>query len=220
MQEMTTDICNNQVIWATGSLIDWRDGETYNITKLDDGNCWMTQNLRLVDKTITKTDSDVTSDFTVPKSVTSVSSSTWGSDNTMQKAYYANNTTNGAYYTWCAATAGSCSSATTANAIAGSSICPKGWRLPTEAEYRNLLSKAGIGDNSAGSTKIQGSPYNFVVAGDIYSSKLQGVGSSGRYWSSTASNSTGAYILEFGSSFIYTNNNSRSDGRSIRCIAK
>ncbi len=56
MQEMTTAICENTPILtddssnislASKQLRDVRDGKYYWVTKLKDGNCWMTQNLDL-----------------------------------------------------------------------------------------------------------------------------------------------------------------------------
>ncbi len=47
MQEMTSEICENSAVNATKQLIDTRDGKTYWVAKLKDGNCWMTQNLAL-----------------------------------------------------------------------------------------------------------------------------------------------------------------------------
>ena len=47
MQEMTSSICENSPQLATKQLRDIRDGKYYWVTKLADGNCWMTQNLDL-----------------------------------------------------------------------------------------------------------------------------------------------------------------------------
>ena len=50
MQDMTTGICNSvtTVDEATSTrLVDVRDGKLYWVTKLQDGHCWMTQNLDL-----------------------------------------------------------------------------------------------------------------------------------------------------------------------------
>ncbi len=47
MQEMTAAICKASVENETKQLIDSRDGKSYWATKLNDGNCWMTQNLDL-----------------------------------------------------------------------------------------------------------------------------------------------------------------------------
>ena len=47
MQDMTSEICAASAENETKQLIDTRDGKSYWVTKLKDGNCWMTQNLDL-----------------------------------------------------------------------------------------------------------------------------------------------------------------------------
>ncbi|MBR2543383.1 hypothetical protein IKF03_02205, partial [Candidatus Saccharibacteria bacterium] len=50
LQDMTVDICNATEVLDEGSqtqLIDVRDNKVYWATKLQDGHCWMTQNLDL-----------------------------------------------------------------------------------------------------------------------------------------------------------------------------
>ena len=67
MQEMTSSICENSPQLATKQLRDIRDGKYYWVTKLADGNCWMTQNLDLDLSTkvaLTPNDSDVTTNWT------------------------------------------------------------------------------------------------------------------------------------------------------------
>ncbi len=169
--------------------------------------------------------------YTIP-----ASSSPWGSSvgNNAELVHYATNETNGAYYTWCAATASKgryCTGATTTVDDSEYSICPRGWKLPSLSEYQNFLTKAGInyqyyngsswsGSSSASdSTKIRGAPYNFPYAGVVLNGSLQGVGSNGYYWSSTANDSNLAYCLGFNSSNVYTDNRSRYSGFSVRCIA-
>ena len=50
MQDMNSDICNSVGIYNEASqtrLLDIRDNKLYWVAKLDDGHCWMTQNLDL-----------------------------------------------------------------------------------------------------------------------------------------------------------------------------
>jgi uncharacterized protein (TIGR02145 family) len=56
--------------WApyTRVLTDTRNNQNYRIRKLPDGNCWMIDNLKLANYTLTATDSDVTANFTIPAS--------------------------------------------------------------------------------------------------------------------------------------------------------
>ncbi len=67
MQEMTPSICKAASENDTAYLQDTRDGKSYWVTKLADGNCWMSQNLALdlsTSKALTSVDSDVVSDWT------------------------------------------------------------------------------------------------------------------------------------------------------------
>ena len=63
MQEMTSSICSNADEGETARLKDARDDKLYWVTKLKDGNCWMTQNLDfdIPADGLTSADSDVTS---------------------------------------------------------------------------------------------------------------------------------------------------------------
>lgn len=45
MQEMTADICKKAEIGTAEQIADKRDNKKYWIQKMDDGNCWMMQNL-------------------------------------------------------------------------------------------------------------------------------------------------------------------------------
>ena len=67
MQEMTSEICAASAEHETKQLTDVRDNKTYWVTKLKDGDCWMTQNLDLdlsTDITLTPQDSDIISNWT------------------------------------------------------------------------------------------------------------------------------------------------------------
>ena len=85
MQEMTSTICADAAENDTAQLTDTRDGKKYWVTKLADGNCWMTQNLDL-DLTngtpLTPEDSDVSSNWNPPRSTEKNGTVTGNSDNT------------------------------------------------------------------------------------------------------------------------------------------
>ncbi len=179
MQEMTSEICaasttpskkatmldwdgsrhgNNSYVPRT-KLIDERDNKTYLVSKLADGNCWMSQNLAL-DLTegvpIIISNNDGTTGTATPNITTKTAvdpnwraggSYTWKSYSGKDYGtyYFENGNTlttthsntgtqydweiNGNYYTWFAATAGTGDSSIS-YADAPSSICPAGWRLP------------------------------------------------------------------------------------------
>ncbi len=65
MQAMTSDICKAASVNDTAYLRDTRDNKSYWVTKLADGNCWMSQNLDLdiTTSNVKAADSDVTSDW-------------------------------------------------------------------------------------------------------------------------------------------------------------
>lgn len=221
MQQITADICSNTSSGTTTTLKDTRDNNSYTITKLDDNNCWMTQNLRLTgSRTLTPANSDVNANYILPTPITTLTASTFSTHN-KSELYYSSGTlnTNGVYYSWYAAIAGTItSSVTTDGTNATSSICPLGWKLPTKAQYDNLLSKAGI-SGASGSTKIKGSPYNFLFSGFTNGTKLGNVGTNGYYWTSTINNGNYAYRLRIDSSNVTTNGIYRFYGYPIRCIA-
>ncbi len=216
MQQMSPQACKSAGTAGSGNypsktLKDSRDDNTYTVTKLDDQKCWMTQNLRIVNKKITAADSNVNSVYTIPKS----SDPWYDTSATTNRVYYNAliNNGNSAYYSWYTATA-----STQGNYY---SICPKGWRLPTNDEYKTLLSSVEIDDDEVGSTKIQSAPYDFSAAGYVNNGLLVGLGDSGWYWSGTAYGSTTTYILNFHNNGmgVYSNG-SRFYGNSVRCIAE
>ena len=220
MQEMTSLVCASSEIGDTNTLTDARDGETYTVRKHEDGNCWMTQNLRLAgEKTLTPADSDVTSDYTLPASdINGFDESNYYAS----QMYYAGDETNGAYYSWTAATAGT-GDASLTKGDAPSSICPKGWKLPPNSgrgSYAEFVAAAGITNDVAGSTKIRSAPYNFPYAGGVWGSQLGYSDSYGDYWSRTARSGNNAYHLYFDSSTVYPAlNGNRYNGFSVRCVA-
>lgn len=66
MQDMTVNACQNASVNETAQLIDRRDSKKYWVTKLLDGNCWMSQNLdfNISTNNVTTAYSDVTSSWT------------------------------------------------------------------------------------------------------------------------------------------------------------
>ena len=229
MQEMRPGICYNMKIGDSATLTDIRDNNAYTIAKLSDGKCWMTQNLRIVDKEITPEDSDVTENFTIP-----VSKTTGFSDDNVANVYYSGNTTYGSYYSWFAATA-STGKASTSNTDAKSSICPKNWKLPTWTDFTSLnsngYSKRGIWEANSttsgywiGSSTDDGIGGAFWPAAGTYSPNAsKEVGINGLYWSKTATaNTSYAYNFGFGvnnrpslDNFYY----GKSNGLTVRCVA-
>ena len=195
----------------TKTLTDTRDGNTYTVSKLADGKCWMTQNLRIAGKTLTPTDSDVTTNYTIPASSLS-GFSAYDTSN----AYVDND---GGFYTWYTATAGTGTQAlSTHDQSTTVSICPKGWRLPTgggDGEFQTLY------NNYNSSSALRSNPVNFILFGYVLSSSRRDQGSYGYYWSSTVYSSSYAYSLFLGTSNVNPAlNYYKNGGFSVRCIAR
>ena len=223
-------------------LTDSRDGNKYTVKKLADNRCWMTENLRLIGKTITSADSNLPDGETWNVPASSLLSfdyddtSTTGSAVSVDAAYY--DPTYGGYYTFYTATAG-WGTYDMASGNSPKDICPKGWRLPTGGggtsgnfpEFQTLFNVYPSFD------LMLGVP-NFVTSGAVtkageYNNRtieLRGQGTSGTYWSSTIfeyNSMTGsAHVLQ-----LYEQNsvdkrvmpasfNIKNKGFSVRCIAK
>ncbi len=74
MQDITPDICDASETHETKQLTDVRDGKKYWVTKMLDGNCWMSQNLALdlsTSTALTPGTSDVSSNWTPGRTTTS-----------------------------------------------------------------------------------------------------------------------------------------------------
>ena len=196
----------------TKTLNDTRDNNTYTVSKLADGKCWMTQNLRIAGKTITPADSDVTSNYTIP-----ASSINGFSSYDTSNAYV---DSDGGFYTWYAATAGTGTRSLSSQGYNTSvSICPKGWKLPTSgnsnSEFRTLY------DNYSSSPTLRSNPVNLTLSGNVSSSSHYGQGSYGYYWSSTVNSGYYAYPLGLDTPYVYfMNDTNKFLGLSVRCLAR
>ena len=254
MQEMKPYICDNTEIGTSHTLTDIRDNSAYAVAKLSDGKCWMTQNLKLdISKanSLSSNGTDIAEGATWPKTDIKPSIETedsmWTED--VSEITFAKNPVKifsnsgpyqeayGYYYTWCAATAGTCTDVT-GNALnagnATGSICPKGWRLPvggTNGEFQALYDKD---TSTAWTTSNNLSGYWFGAAeaslggaffpatGFIDYDGLNRGNTHGYYWSSTASTETNAYYLSFDNETVYPANafSDKYYGRTVRCIAE
>ncbi len=102
--------CSEKIPRVTdyGTVTDTRDNNIYRVRKLKDGQCWMIDNIKIMDKTISSIDSDIVGDpFTIPAS----NKTSFGSSLDVDSAYLAvdsgsEKATFGGYYSWHAATAG------------------------------------------------------------------------------------------------------------------
>ena len=247
MQEVTSSVCANSDTDVTYTVVDSRDGKEYTAAKLQDGNCWMTQNLALGGSTtmnLTQADSNVgPSGFTLPAS--SVTEEDWSEvlPDELKFFDYAGNYPSqqasnkyGNYYNWPAATAGSGTSATIDSENAPYSICPKNWRLPSyddsayEPEDYTMLNNyitTGTWDDynlywtGVTTTDFTNAPVSLVFSG-IFIGDLLDQGDVGGWWSSTGDSSINANILMAFSDgrvlpFSATGDKNK-EGLSVRCM--
>ena len=192
----------------TKTLTDTRDNNTYTVSKLADGKCWMTQNLRIINKTITPDNSDVTTNYTIPASSISGFNSF-----DISNAYV---DSDGGFYTWYTATAGTGTQSMSSGNTAVS-ICPKGWRLPTggdSGEFKALNNRYSSYSNLIANI-------DFTLSGNVNSGSRRDQGSYGYYWSSTVVSGGYPYYLYLDTSNVYPANYiNKSLGFSVRCIAR
>jgi uncharacterized protein (TIGR02145 family) len=224
---------------TTVTLVDSRDGNTYRVRKLADGKCWMIDNLRITNKTITSDDSNLSEgeSYTIPDGF-------WIDEETTQHndrshiAYV--DPTYGGYYSFNVATAGWWS--TYDNGMSYPSypntspkdICPKGWRLPTGGSSDADLGILGRYYNT--SALLRGDP-NFILAGNagimgeydgnnnyIYTGVAVGGFEYGHYWTSTTGGDLGAQTLRLTENAVWGLFNTDAyrthvDGLSVRCLS-
>ncbi len=130
----------------------------------------------------------------------------------------------GNHYAWGTVTAGSGSVAT--GEQAGSSICPKGWRLPTSGtggEFEVLVAKLG---GTSSTDNVTEAPFYGVRGGYVRQTVafFEHAGNNGTYWSSTIYSPDGglAYLLSFNGDTAVSpwSHWSRQDSLSVRCVAR
>lgn len=207
----------------SNGFIDRRDGNHYNAVKI--GNqIWMAENLKYLSGVVGPDTGSNTTPYCYVYDYN-------GKDVNTAKGT-ANYGTYGVLYNWPAAMAGAASSSANPSGVQG--ICPKGWHLPSDAEWTILttflggtaiaggkLKEAGtmhwdspnIGTNETGFTALPGG----LRRGDGVFNKIR---SSGYWWSTTEYGTFGAWHLSMSNS---ANNVDRieggkGDGFSVRCV--
>ena len=194
MQDLTATQCSNSYDGATATLLDRRDNNSYTIAKIN-GNCWMTQNLRLSGgRTLTSSDSNVASSWLFPST-----SLTSGDSYTEARSIISSDTSYGGYYNICAASAGTACVSSDRDAIYD--ICPKGWRLPTRAEQSGITSYV--------------SAFSPVYSGAYFTGSFI---AGGGYWWSATSTGSAQFYLDYVRGSLSVLNGVKYNGYSVRCI--
>ena len=104
------------------------------------------------------------------------------------------------------------------------------WRMPTMAEYHELIKKCNVmwtddynGTGVKGcifTSKVNGKSVFFPAAGNCSSQFVGGVGSLANYWSASLSSSSRAWYLYFNSGGQGLDDSYRFYGRSVRGVFK
>ncbi len=228
------------------ALTDFRDGETYLVSKLADGNCWISENMRMRPNSMklsnANTNNPTTNFINLAKVSTSsiqlCSDSTEACDNTVSynlnnldrnlTASYNTDGNNlswysyGGMYNWFTATAGNGTYSFTSGNVTGD-ICPAGWRLPiggTSGEFVTLNTL--INNNSTSSdVGFRKYPINVIHSGDYNSATSTNRGSGVRIWTGASSNSADAYRFGGSAAQMTPKNVYRKwVAFSVRCVAK
>jgi uncharacterized protein (TIGR02145 family) len=124
----------------TGKFTDLRDGNEYEWVKIGD-QTWMAENL----KAIQYTDGTPLIDGTGVGDITGDDTTKyyfWLEDDSLSYAE-----TYGALYTWAAAMNGEASSDANPSGVQG--VCPNGWHLPNDAEWKELEMFLGMSQEEA-----------------------------------------------------------------------
>ena len=148
------------------------------------------------------------------------------------------------FYNWQAATRGLHSKSTPSN-VQG--VCPKGWHLPSQGEWENLIEHINSSDFKLNSNKLyigkalasqtgwistpdtfaignhaelnDGSGFTAIPVGSIFENPA-GQGIAAEFWSSTITNYGSGYYLYLHSYLPYAalNASDQREGRSVRCV--
>ncbi len=189
-----------QLANPTGTLTDERDGRVYKTVKI--GNqWWMAENLNFGIQILsfsggTNQDGEMT-------------------DNRISEKYcYENNDvycgTYGGLYQWAEAV-------NYVNAASPQGLCPDGWHVPSEDEFLELLEYYP----SCLDLRFDGtSGFNAYLAGNKFHLYFDNLNVLGLFWSSSASQLSGRYLLiNRSDSPARINSDEKKYGLSIRCVA-
>ncbi len=157
-----------------------------------------------------------------------------GADDPLKDQILAGNWKVGGYYNYCAATAGSyCygdgTDYGTSRGDATSSICPKGWRLPTGSTNGEFSALANAVYGSFGNTHDATAVANYrnvlslPLSGFFYNGSPYYQGGSGNFWSSKRANNYRMYhayvtASEINPAYDSYTSNGRDYGSSVRCV--
>ena len=236
IQEITYSTCST----TPKQVYDSRDEEVYWIARLADGKCWMLDNLRLGSTTeeieLTPADTNIESNWTLPTSVTTTTSSTESNrprlnadykDTAPTINYNLATSSNkiGVFYNTCASSAGTYCYTSTSGPLTEIEydICPAGWRLSTSdsngGEVGVLYNSYASGIDFARAFSITSTGYYFFNGPGI-----QYETSSLYMTQSTPASANGMYSFygKISTSTTFTasfnTSSSRNHAQPVRCV--
>ena len=233
LQNLASSSCTT----TASTAYDIRDMHTYTIKRLNDGNCWMMENLDLgrTNLTTNLTSSNTNISTTITASTFNGWKKTSGTGTTAAGEFISidgtdstSNTAYGTLYNYYAASGGTISGDTNSN-NASYDLCPAGWRLPTGnsyGEFQTLYENSSYNTLAKLRAPIANGGAAFTISGYFYSGKPSS-GSYGYFWASTRFSDTKMFKLS-----LYTSSagswpvtadyaySTRGNGNSIRCIMK
>ena len=214
------------------ALTDTRDGNVYAVAKLADGNCWMTENLRLnpydsnVSINATNTNNPTEKFTTTDLAVLRAQSSSWDSctsytagcldkisldSENLNRNNEANYAGNGSTpYQWYSygnyynwyTATAGNGKHNTKNKAVAGDICPAGWHLPVGNVNGEFAELNTALSNNQNNWRKY--PNNFVNSGYKYNTSFSVRGGTGFDWTSVSTNWVG------GAFYVYSSNNNNS----------
>ena len=214
----TTTNTTNQQTSSFGPNIKDIDGNTYKTVNIG-AQHWMAENLKV----------SKYNDGTNIKNITD--NTLWQRDTSGAWSYYNNDATNnvkyGKLYNWYTV-----NKSTNGN----KNICPSGWHIPTDTEWKILTNYLG-GDNIAAGGKLKeeglsswnspntdatnSSLFSAIPGGGRYSdANFGGIGSKGYWWSSSEYSTDGAWylLLNRSTGVEEVSYEVKKYGLSVRCL--
>ena len=211
IQDLDVSECQERATSAPLTVYDRRDNSDYTVRYIN-GACWMTQNLRITG-TISATDSNFSSPASINTtaggdlrggSYTYTNPQSHQADSTDVASAPSGYTTDmlGAWYNYCAASAGQVCSQTKMNAT--QDICPAGWNLPANSQQSGIISYS--------------SSFSPIYGGYYGASSLSGATMYSAWWSSTSNDTDRQYRLWYYNNDLTSNSGNKRFGHYIRCI--
>lgn len=236
IQDLTAAQCQTQATDAPLTVYDRRDGSEYTVRYIN-GNCWMTQNLRITG-TISAADSNFTGDdfnvsaYDLKTNGNSECNYTNSRNNSCNHIPDATDLSQigggitaksvGAWYNYVAVSAGTITGSSSSTTVT-SDICPSGWHLPTgpsttaNTDFNKLVGTTSYGWSSptAGFIAFDGAPGGYYYIGSISEPGL------GFWWTANATGNNSRSMLLYRDADGYFSGSTgydRAIGGYVRCV--